>query len=47
MGGWGAVVHIEDTDGAHSGESDQHHGEHQVFTLERGTDGQGKDEMQL
>lgn len=35
VGGRGAVVHVEDADSAYNGESDQHHGEHQVFTLEK------------
>lgn len=35
VGGWGAVMHIEYTDGGHNGESDKHHGKHQVFTFER------------
>lgn len=38
VGGRGAVVHVKDADGAYGRESDQHHGEHQVFTLERVTE---------
>lgn len=28
-----AVVYVEDANGADDGEGDEHHGEHQVFTL--------------
>lgn len=34
--GRGAVVHVEDAHGAHDGEGDQHHGEHQVFAWRKG-----------
>lgn len=35
VGGRGAVVDVEDTDGAHDREGNQHHSKHQVFTLGR------------
>lgn len=40
--GRGAVVHVEDADGGHDGESDQDHGEHQVLAFRKGTDEDGE-----
>lgn len=33
VGGRRAVVHVQDANGADDGESDEHHGEHQVFAF--------------